>query len=439
MGIKFTEKQEQAWNILTDRNKTRILFDGGSRSGKTVLLTEFLIARALKFPGSRQLIARKHRAHAKQSIWNDTLINYLVRHIPRRLWQRVESELNVGFYNGSNLLVGGLDDADRVEKILGNEFLTIFLNEATQLSWQTAQMVITRLAQNVSDLSGGRGVPKLLLDCNPRGPRHWLHFVGVRHLDPESGKPLIDAAHWAHLHWSAYDNLANLPPEYINSLEALPDLMKARMLNGIWRSSEGAVYDEFDENIHTVKPFSVPESWRRVRAVDFGFVNPFVCLWGALDEDDRLYLYREHYKSRLRTAQHAEIINRFSENEHYLFTVADHDAGDCADLQAAGIYPEKAKKNVLRGIQAVKQRLAVRPDGRPRLFIFKNLKHTLSEVYEYVWEPPREGLNLKEEPVKENDHAMDALRYLVMALDQQSRNRRVRVASTSRSDGRWNK
>ncbi len=418
MGLKFNEKQQKGWEMLISEEKTRILFDGGSRSGKTALLTEFLIRRALQYPLSRQLAARKCRTHAKTSLWNDTLKKYLIRHIPHSLYKLSESELSIRFRNGSEILVAGLDDAERSEKVLGNEFITVYLNEATQFSWETVQMAATRLAQNVCDAKHHAAIPKLLLDCNPRGPRHWLHTVGVRHIDPESGQPLADQSKWGRIHWSAYDNKANLPAEYLAGLEALPEIMKNRMLNGIWCDNTGSVYQEFNEELHTVDDFTIPEDWQKLRAIDFGYTNPFVCLWGAADPDGRLYIYREWYKSATRTAEHAEIIRKMSGNERYSITVADHDAAERAELESLGIRTVAAEKNVISGIQRVKCRLAAAGDGRPRLFFFRSLKNILSEMYEYRWNPnTSNGSGLKEEPLKLNDHAMDALRYMVAALD----------------------
>jgi len=436
MGIKFTEKQRLGWRMLTDRSKTRLLFDGGSRSGKTVLVTEYLVMRALQYPESRQLIARKHRAHARQSIWNNTLKTYLARHVPSSACKKSETEMTVSFRNGSSIMVDGLDDADRVEKILGNEFITVFLNEATQLSWPATQMLMTRLAQRAFDADGRAAKPKLIIDCNPRGPRHWLHSVGVRHCDPHSGLALPDSARWGRLSWSAYDNVENLPREYIESLESLPEIMRDRMLNGIWRGNEGAVYNEFDESVHVEAPFPIPADWRRVRAIDFGYTNPFVCLWGALDNDGRLHVYREHYKERTRTAEHADIIKDLSSGESFLWTVADHDAGERAELESRGLRTEKAMKDIREGVQAVKNRLATQNDGRPRLFFFSNLANTLSEIYDYVWRESRDGANSREEPVKENDHAMDALRYMVMAVDKGGGGK-PKVSSVNGEDGRW--
>lgn len=437
MGLKFNRKQQRGWNILASKNKTRILFDGGSRSGKTALIAEYLVRRALQYPGSRQLAARKCRVHAKTSLWNNTLKSYLGRFVSSALYRYNESELSIRFLNGSEILVAGLDDAERSEKVLGNEFITVFLNEATQFSWETVQMAATRLAQKAYDARQRQAIPKLILDCNPRGPRHWLHSVGVRHADPETGNDLADKAKWARLSWSAYDNRANLPPEYISALEALPEIMKKRMLDGIWCDNTGAVYQEFDEEKHVVTPFPIPENWQRIRAIDFGYTNPFVCLWGAVDPDGRLYIYREWYKSATRTAEHAEMIRKLSGNERYTVTVADHDAAERAELEMLGIRTEAAEKNVISGIQRVKCRLADAGDGKARLFFFSDLKNILSEMYDYQWLPASDNRAAKEEPLKLNDHAMDALRYMVAALDGKKIRKRLQSCSGSLNQKRW--
>jgi PBSX family phage terminase large subunit len=399
-----------------------------------MLIIEYIVSRAFQFPLSRQLIARKHKSHAKTSIWNDTLKKYLANYIPSNTYSKSETELSVVFYNGSSIIVGGLDDSERTEKILGNEYITVFLNEATQLSWNAVQIIMTRLAQKARDKENSLAVPKLIMDCNPRTPGHWLHAVGVRNMDPDNGKPLADRQKWRRVHWSAYDNISNLPKSYIETLEALPEVARDRMLNGIWRSHEGLVYNEFDESIHVIKPFEIPASWKRFRAIDFGYTNPFVCLWGALDEDGRLYIYREIYKRQTLVSEHAEIINKLSDGEKISCTVADHDASERAALEKSGIFTEKARKNIVQGIQTVKCRLLPQKDNRPRLFFFDNLKHTLSEIYNYSWAPQNEDQASKEEPFKKDDHAMDALRYMAMCVESFSQ---LNITSYARNDGRF--
>ena len=130
----------------------------------------------------------------------------------------------------------------------------------------------------------------------------------------------------------------------------------------------------------------------------------------------RIFLTKEIIQRSTRLINGREIKNQ-SSGEKYQWTAADHDAEERAELNRYGIPTTAAKKEVATGISAVKKRLAKSADGKPRLLIFSNLKHTLNEIYAYEWLPPREGHNAKEEPRKENDHAMDALRYMVMALD----------------------
>ena len=85
----------------------------------------------------------------------------------------------------------------------------------------------------------------------------------------------------------------------------------------------------------------------------------------------------------------------------------------------------------------MKNRLAVQGDGKPRLFFFRTLKNTLSEIYDYRWADGGNEVNAREEPVKLNDHAMDALRYMVMALDHQNGGRFRSAAAVPERRARW--
>jgi phage terminase large subunit len=165
--------------------------------------------------------------------------------------------------------------------------------------------------------------------------------------------------------------------------------------------------------------------------VDFGYTNPFVCQWWAIDSDGRAYLYREIYRTRRLVSDHAKQMLTLSQGERIECTLADHDAEDRATLSSCGIDTLAAVKSVAIGIQAVQARLRVAGDGKPRLFILRDSlierddllverKHPLcteQEIGSYVWAKQQDGRPLKEEPVKQWDHGMDAIRYLVAHLD----------------------
>ena len=403
----LTAKQARAWfQILEDPGARRVLFDGGARSTKTALICLWLLVQAATYPGALILMARKHREHARKSLWDDTL-RKLTRGQPDFRMRDGDMEIDVA--NGSTIRVDGLDDEARVDKILGTEYDHVFFNEATQLSWQTVCTVLTRLARAT--------VPnrKAFFDCNPKSQRHWLYNAGVLHQDPDAGTPLPDAAIWRRQHWTPADN-PHLPADALATLQALPGVQRRRMLLGEWCEAEGAVY-AFDEDLHTFTDLPPGfHTWRKVRGIDFGYTNPFVCLWGAIDPDGRLWIYRERYLAGVTVQKHAEAINA-ADPGPFLWTVADHDAEDRATLHAAGIPTIPARKGVARGIQAVQTRMQVAGDGRPRLLIRTTCVETIAEEYDYAWAPPAEGRAAKEAPVKDRDHALDGIRYMVMALD----------------------
>ena len=136
---------------------------------------------------------------------------------------------------------------------------------------------------------------------------------------------------------------------------------------------------------------------------------------GAVDSDE-LWVYRELYRRQERIVNLAREINAI-EDGHFR-TVADPEgAQERAELAAAGISTEEADKAVTVGIQAVQQRMVIAGDGRPRLMVHSSCTNMISEFYEYRWADPRDGRNADERPIKANDHAMDALRYMVRAVD----------------------
>jgi hypothetical protein len=215
-------------------------------------------------------------------------------------------------------------------------------------------------------------------------------------------------------------------------LDALTGVRYLRLRKGIWAGAEGMVYDDFDQQIHVIDPFPIPADWRRVRSIDFGFTNPFVCQWWALDGDGRLHLYREIYATHRIVSDWAADIHRLSAGDPPCDTVSDHDAEDRATLLNAGIQTYPARKSVKPGIEAVQTRLRRAGDGRPRLFIHRGCRVgsadtylqearkptcTLDEFDGYVWARPTDGRAAKEEPVKLNDHGMDAMRYAVAHVD----------------------
>ena len=406
--LALTTKQTAVWHsAFDDPAIRRILLDGGARSTKTVLSCCWLIGQAATYPGALILMARKVRDHARNSLYKDTLHKLVGR---RRDIRFHDGDMELRFRNGSIIRVDGLDTKERVDKILGTEYDHIFFNEASQMTWETVTTVLTRLARGVVP------VRKAIFDCNPKSQRHWLYKAGVLRQDPTTGAPLKDAATWARQSWTPYDN-PHLPADALATLEALTGSQRRRMLLGEWCDAEGAVYSEFNEDHHVLRG-PLP-SWvataRKLRGIDFGYTNPFVCLWGAIGPDGQLLIYRERYRAMQTVRIHAAAI--LAAERADCVTVADHDAEDRATLHECGIQTIAAKKDIRRGIAAVKDRLRVQANGRTRFQIHEECRESIAEFYDYCWPPGADGKNEKEIPVDDRNHSMDTVRYMVMHLD----------------------
>ena len=225
IGFKKTTIQKRATKLLTSEAK-HILLYGGSRSGKTFLLIYSMIVRALKVK-SRHVILRYRFNHVKQSIWLDTLPKVMDVAFPG-LRQRCDfnkSDFYVTLPNGSEIWIGGLDDKERTEKILGNEYSTIYFNEASQLNYDGVSITRTRLAEK-NDL-----VKKFYYDENPPKKRHWSYRMFIDHKDPETAEPL-DKERFVSMLMNPADNINNLDPDYIKELESLPEMKRRRFLYG---------------------------------------------------------------------------------------------------------------------------------------------------------------------------------------------------------------
>ena len=387
---------------------SEVVLSGPAGTGKSRACLEKLHLCALKYPAARFLIVRKTRT----SLTESALVTYEDRVLPEgspilegasRPMRRAYS-----YPNGSTVVIGGLDKAT---KIMSTEFDMIYVQEAIELSENDWESLTTRLR------SGVMPYQQLIADTNPDAPTHWL-------------KLRADAGRTTMLE-SRHEDNPTVTPEYLSKLDALTGVRYHRLRHGRWVAAEGAVY-EWDRAIHLVDRREVPEGWVRFRSIDFGYTNPFVCQWWAMDHDGRIWLYREIYRTRRLVADHAAEILRLSADEPIAFTVADHDAEDRATLHAAGIPTVAARKRVKQGIEAVQVRLRPAGDGWPRLMLMRdslverdealaNAKLpwcTEQEFDGYVYPKGQHGRPVKEDPVKLHDHGMDAMRYAVMAADR---------------------
>ena len=252
-----TARQEAATALQAAHQHTMLY--GGSRSGKTSLNVRNVIIRAHKHK-SRHLIARFRFNHVKQSVIYDTFPKVMKLAFPDLKYDLNKSDWFATLPNGSEIWFGGLDDAQRVEKVLGNEYSTIFMNECTQISWDARNTVMSRLAEN-----SGLAL-RAFYDCNPASTKHWTYTVFKQGLTPD-GERIANADAYANIHMNPLDNIANLPSEYIALLESLPARQRKRFLDGEFQADiEGALWNAM--MIEQAKARGPAEIKKRIIAID---------------------------------------------------------------------------------------------------------------------------------------------------------------------------
>ena len=270
-SLKLTERQEAARTLLNGDTR-HILLDGGSRSGKTLLIVRNIVLRALKAARSRHAILRFRFKHCKESVGMDTLPAVMRMCFPDVPWQLNKSDWYATYPNGSEIWLGGLDEKERTENILGKEFATVYLNEVSQIPFASRNMAITRLAQRCTQVIDGVASPLQLrayYDCNPPAKTHWIYKLFYGKVNPETNQALTDAAAYGALTLNPKDNLDNLPPEYLTELEGLPERLRKRFLLGQYGDAvAGALWTDEMIDRYRVTEGELPTMVRVVVAVD---------------------------------------------------------------------------------------------------------------------------------------------------------------------------
>lgn len=263
-GYKLHDRQKETLSLLAGPQRHTLVY-GGSRSGKTFLLVRAVLVRALKFPESRHAILRFRKNAVINSVYLDTFRKVLKLCFPHVVVTPHKQEGYVSLPNGSEIWFGGLDDDEAVEKILGNEYLTIYLNECSQIPYSSVLMALTRLAQNVPGAT-----QRAYYDLNPTGTGHWTYKKFIRKVDPDSTKPLVDPDEYAHTYMNPDDNRDNLNKAYLVELDNLPEKQRRRFKEGKYVSEvDGALWTLHQlERLRMDPGEELPPMQRIVIAVD---------------------------------------------------------------------------------------------------------------------------------------------------------------------------
>ncbi len=379
-----------------------ILLAGPAGTGKTRAVLEKVFLCAQRFAGMRALLARKTRASLSQSVLVTLEDKVLWETHPVLSGASRRYRQSYQFSNRSELVTGSLDKPDR---IMSTEFDLIAAFEATELTLDDWQKLLSRLR------NARMPFQQAIADCNPSYPGHWLNRRAAqgsmqRLVSCHQDNPFLwDQGHGC---WTAEGE------KYMATLGRLSGVTRRRLLDGHWAAPEGLVYPMGPEHILPNTNPKPPQPPVRVCAgVDWGFHEPTAMVVGVLCADDCLYVVEEYYQSGQVPTELGLRIQALVGRWNIEMLFCDSSRPDMiAQLRRWDILARPAPvKSVDLGISKVLERLQNR-----RLKIYDCCVNLLNEALEYHYEPGGDG-RLAKLPVQINDHAMDALRYLIAGVD----------------------
>lgn len=375
-----------------------IICDGAVRSGKTMSMSvSFVLWAMTRFEGSTFAICGKTVTSLRRNVIND--LTAQLRSLGMNVKEHITANyMDITFDRRRNrfYFFGGKDEGSAA-LIQGITLSGLLLDEVVLMPRSFVEQAIARCS-----VSGS----KLWFNCNPDNPYHWFKREWI---DKAREKNLI------YVHFSLRDN-PSLTKDVIKRYYRLySGAFFKRFVLGKWTATQGLVYPMFDPKEHTFS--GDVECERYAVSCDYGTVNPSSFgLWGwsagvwyRLDE----YYYDSRVQGERRTdEEHYEGLCRLIGNRKVDFIVCDPSAQSFIScIQRHGKYSViPAKNDVVRGIQLVSECIKA---GRIR--INRCCTDSLREFTLYHWDE-KAG---KDTPVKENDHAMDDIRYFVTAVDMQ--------------------
>lgn len=435
-----TPRQKISWKphpgaqtYILQRQERELLYGGSRGGGKTAAGLAWLVMPPYIFnPEYRALVIRKNSDNL--SDWESR-----ARIFYRPLGAKITGKPpHIRFPSGAEINTGHLKDENAYTKYQGHEYHKILIEELTQIARESDfERLISSCRSTVPGLR-----PQVMSNANPGGAGHvWVknRYVDVARNktyyvpgteDPISGQSLTRIFIPARI----YDNpsLMQNDPMYLQQLRSIKDVkLRAAWLDGDWSTFSGQFFDTFSYDVHVIKPFTITDRWNRYGGLDWGYAKPSCMLWGTTDFEGNLYVYREFYKAGLVPEQLANEIKSRTGNEvmsgiaadpsmwvKNQYGVGEYHEGATAEsyydrMTRTGLYGlKKANNDRINGWQVIRNRMYWDANHKPTLYIFENCENLIRTLPGLVYDEKK--LSGEDLDTDGEDHAADALRYMVM-------------------------
>lgn len=394
--------------IAKDTHRFRVL-RCGRRFGKTMLIVEEIKGVAISRPTRIAYIANNYQ-QARDIAW-ETLKKEMRAAILNINEARLEIRVRT-INNEESLIV--LRGWESIENLRGQSFDFLAIDEVAMMSnfWIGWQEV---LRPTLTDRKGSA-----LFASTPKGYNHFYDLSNFELTDSD----------FKSFHYSSYDN-PHLPVDELDKAkQTLPEERFSQEYMAEFEKTAGLVYKEFNRNFHTYDILPYLSNAKMYAGVDFGYTNPAAIL-DIFYDGEIFYVEDEWYKTERTEAQIAEYVGA----KRYEAVYPDPESPSAIEeLRRKKVNIReviKGKDSVIHGIQKVRELLLAN-----KIKINKKCINLISEFEIYSYEEGGDDKNKKENPLKSNDHALDALRYAVTMLQPKKQlNRRNTNSGIKRGGG----
>lgn len=403
----FSKKQRKVLNWWTEDSPVKdydgIIADGAIRSGKTVSMSlSFVLWAMCSFNGQNFAMCGKTIGSFRRNVlfW----LKLMLRSRGYRVTDHRADNLVVisrGSVENYFYIFGGKDERSQ-DLIQGITLAGVFFDEVALMPESFVNQATGRCSVDGS---------KYWFNCNPDGPYHWFKQNWI---DKRKEKHLL------YLHFTMDDNLSLSEKVKARYRSMYTGVFYRRYILGLWVMAEGIIYDMFSEERHVADPETFSDlllDGNRYVSCDYGTQNATVFLLWNQGTDGIWYCTREYYYSgreegqQKTDAEYADDLESWLSGTDINAVIVDPAAASfIAELTKRGYRVIKAKNDVADGIRLVATKLNLLK------IVFSNIcQYTIKEFASYIWDA-KAAEHGEDKPVKQYDHAMDAVRYFVYTI-----------------------
>lgn len=402
-----------------------VLYGGARGGGKTEAGLAWLVdPDYLHHSQYRALVLRRNYDDLRD--WIDRA-KYFYRYLDV---SAVGNPTEFRFPNGAKIRTGHLSEDSAFEKYLGHQYHKMLIEEVTLIPEELQfERVASAVRSPHKELK-----PRIFLTTNPGGQGHqWVkdRFVtdSNKVINGKGGRTQV------FIPAKIYDNptLIEADPDYVKQLESLPTELKRMWLDGDWDVFQGQFFSTFKRDLHVIEPQEIPRGWYRYRCIDYGYKAPFCCLWFAVDYDQNVYVYREHYEAGKELGHHIKRIKELSGDEDYMATIIDPSTSirnpqntnkpgsvapsnmSIADIMLfQGVASIRANNDRMSGWNLIREYLKEKDKDEKGadIKIFNNCENLIKEFTTAIYSKSK----VEDLDTHGKDHALDSLRYGLMHL-----------------------